>query len=123
VRALLRRVRAFVHEYTGIEAEAAGRGMETATAEESDVTLADSAESVTYPCVPLFFDGRLALGSSSSVGSLGFFLINGAGAARAKTVMWGESGQHESTAAAALNGCCTAHHCEALAACARVCRS
>jgi hypothetical protein len=32
--------------------------METATAEESDVTLADSAESVTYPCVPLFFDGR-----------------------------------------------------------------
>ena len=58
VRALLRRVRAFVHEYTGNETEAAGRGMETATAEESDVTLADSAESVTYPCVPLFFDGR-----------------------------------------------------------------
>ena len=58
VRALLRRVRAFVHEYTGDEAEAAGRGMETETAEESDVTLADSAESVTYPCAPLFFDGR-----------------------------------------------------------------
>ena len=58
VRALLRRVRAFVHEYTGDEADEAGKGRGMASAEESDVSLADSAESVMYPCVPLFFDGR-----------------------------------------------------------------